>query len=284
LKVLKPNDVPSLRDASRSVEEAVRNPIGTRRLREIIRKEERVCIIINDITRPVPNDQILPVVLRELSEGGIQEDDTVIVIANGVHRANNPDEIRELVENPLFNSLNVHNHDAFDSSMITTVGKTRDGIPISLNSRVAQAQRRILIGMVTPHHGAGYSGGRKSIFPGVSSYETLKMLHGVEPIRPMLGVLKGNPLHKNSLEAARVGGADFIVNTIPNMDGETYAIVAGHMVIWKRHGSRELFSVIKFVAKRFLKRPILLSRVPEASQEILISDSHRRPFLLQKCW
>ena len=211
------------------------HPIGCRRLKEIVRGGESVAIVINDITRPVPNDQILPIVLQELAQGGIRQQDIVVVLANGVHRPNTPDEIREMVGSSLFDSLRICNHDAFDPGRITTIGKTRDGIPISLNTYVAQANRRILIGMITPHHGAGYSGGRKSIFPGVSSYETLRMLHGVEPVQPLVGILDGNHLHVNALEAATVAGADFIVNTIPNLNGEVFAVVAGHMEkAWER--------------------------------------------------
>jgi nickel-dependent lactate racemase len=233
--VLRPNEVPALKDLGRSISEAIRNPIGTKRLREIVRKGDRVAIVMNDITRPVPNDQILPFVLEDLAESGIQERDTVVIIANGVHRANTPDEVREMVGESLFGSLEIHNHDAFDQSMVTTMGKTTEGIPISLNTHVARAVRRILIGSITPHHGAGYTGGRKSIFPGVSSYETLKMLHDVEPVKPRLGELNGNSLHKNALEAARVVGVDFIINTIPNGDGETCAVVAGQMEkAWER--------------------------------------------------
>jgi len=235
LKVLEPNDVPPLKDLKRGVEEALRNPIGTKRLREIVRKGERVAIVINDITRPVPNDQILPVVLEELEEGGIQAGDTVVVIANGVHRPNTPDEIRQMVGSSINDSLKIYNHDAFDPTTITTMGKTAEGIPVSLNRHVAQADRRILISAITPHHAAGYSGGRKSIFPGVSSYETLKMLHGMEPVRPLLGELKGNPLHQNALEAARIAGVDFIVNVVPNGQGKTCGVVAGHLErAWER--------------------------------------------------
>ena len=229
LRVLKPNETPALRDLCKSVRDAIWNPIGTKRLHEIARRGDRVAIIINDITRPVPNDQILPVVLEELTQGGIQKRDVVVVIANGVHRANIPNEIRKLVGAPLYNSLEIHNHNAFDSKVITTIGRTVDGIPISLNSHVAQAERRVLIGSITPHHGAGYTGGRKSIFPGVSSYETLKMLHGIEPVKPVLGELKGNLLHKNALEAAKVVGADFIINTVPNGEGKVSSVVAGDM-------------------------------------------------------
>ena len=227
--VLKPQEVPPLKDLSQRVGEALRNPIGTRRLREIAQKGEKAAIVINDVTRPVPNDQILPVVLEELAGAGIREQDTAIVIATGVHRPNTPEEIRQMVGPSVFSAVNTYNHDAFDPKTIATMGKTTDGIPISLNRHVAEAQRKILIGMVTPHHGAGYSGGRKSIFPGVSSFETLRMLHGVEPVEPMMGRLDGNLLHKNALEAARVVGVDFIINTIPNGNDETYEVVAGHM-------------------------------------------------------
>jgi nickel-dependent lactate racemase len=229
LGVLTPREAPSIKDLSQKVREAVMNPIGSRGLREIVKKGERVAIVINDITRPVSNDQILPVIVELLLNNGVQERDIVVVIANGVHRANTPNEIRSMVGSSLFDSLMVYNHDAFDSKTMTTMGKTRDGIPISLNSFVAQADKRILIGAITPHHGAGYSGGRKSIFPGVSSYETLRMLHGIEPVRPQVGELAGNLLHRNALEAARVVGVDLIVNTIPNMAGEVYEVVAGDM-------------------------------------------------------
>ncbi len=227
--ILKPREVRPLKNFKSGILEAVMHPVGTGKLRGIVHRGERVAIVINDITRPVPNDQILPVVLQELVRGGIRQQDVTVVLANGVHRANTSDEIQEMVGSSLFNSLSIYNHDAFDPGMITTIGKTKDGIPISLNKVVAQADRRILIGTITPHHGAGYSGGRKSIFPGVSSYETLRMLHAVEPVQPMVGILGENHLHANALEAARVMGVDFIVNTIPSLNGEVFAAVAGHM-------------------------------------------------------
>ena len=281
LKVLTPRDAPSLKDLIQNVREVVLNPIGSRGLREIVKKGERVAIVINDITRPVPNHQILPVILEVLFNNGVQECDIVVVIANGVHRANTPDEIRAMVGSSLFDSLKVYNHDAFDLKTITTIGKTRDGIPISLNSFVAQADRRILIGAITPHHGAGYSGGRKSIFPGVSSFETLKMLHGIEPVRPQVGELSGNLLHRNALEAARVVGVDFIVNTIPNMDGEAYAVVAGDM---EKAWEQGIVFCDRICRVKVPQKADIVITCPGGFPGILISGSHKRRFLSQRCW
>jgi lactate racemase len=229
LQLLNAKPAEPLRDVGKKVAEAVMKPLGTDRLRHLVKKGNRVAVVINDLTRPVPNEEILPVVLEEMSASGVRGEDVFAVIATGSHRRNTEEEIRGMVGPSVFQQLKIYNHDAFDPQMITTIGKTRDDVPISLNTLVARADKKILIGTITPHHGAGYSGGRKSIFPGVSSFETLKRLHDIEPVRPQVGELEGNPLHRNALEAAKVVGVDFIINTIPNGEGRTYQVVAGDM-------------------------------------------------------
>jgi nickel-dependent lactate racemase len=230
--VLQERQSPQVYSEDLELERAIRNPIGSRKLRELTSSGDKIAIIINDVTRPIPSDKIVPVLLRELECGSIRRDDVTVVVATGVHRGPSRDELRAMLGSDLADKIRVENHDSMKADELVDLGKTRRGVPVVINKTVAKADVKIATGMVTPHHVAGYSGGRKSIMPGVAGLDALRVHHSekIRPYGPAMGILEGNMFHEEAEEAASILGIDFIVNVVLNSRRQLVKAVAGD---WK---------------------------------------------------
>ena len=207
---------------------------GGERLSEIVREKQakNVCVIISDATRGVPTKQILPFLLEELKLGGIQEEQIIFMIALGVHRAATPDEMKTFIGEELFKKARIENHNAFDEKKLVYLGKTSRGTPVKVNRTVYESDLVITIGKVELHDMAGFSGGRKSILPGVSSEETILINHRpqmIEDLNSRAGNLKDNPIHEDMLEAAKMCGTDYCVNLVMNQKQEIAGIFSGEL-------------------------------------------------------
>ncbi len=204
--------MPILPEPSRAIAEAINNPVGCRPLRELAAGAKKACILICDITRPVPNGMILPVLIRELLAGGMTKDQICILIATGLHRPNLGDELREVVgDDWVVENIRVENHFAEKDEDHVDLGETRHGTEVKLDWRLVEADLRIAVGLVEPHFMAGYSGGRKLIMPGVAHHQTIRTLHNAAILQHPLARncrIDGNPLHEQQLEIVeRLGGA-----------------------------------------------------------------------------
>ncbi len=168
-------------------------------------------------------------ILEELRIAGIPETAVTVVIATGNHRPNTPDEIARMIGEEHAKTLRVINHACEDDSVLTRISAPGVDIPIRVNSHVARASVRILTGLIAPHQAAGYSGGRKSLTPGVAALETIAKQHSfpIRPYDPAMGWMKGNPFHEVAITVARTVGIDFIVNVVKNCRGEVVHAVAG---------------------------------------------------------
>jgi nickel-dependent lactate racemase len=229
LSVIVPNDVPGAPDARAEIRRAIADPIGSPRLREIAKAKRDAAIVINDITRPCPTQVMVEGLLEELEAAGMDSRKVTLVVATGNHRPATPQEIVEILGKDLAASLRVINHVCTDDESQVYIGTTDGGVPVWVNKAVAHADLRIVTGLITPHHAAGFSGGRKSILPGVTGLQTLKVHHSL-PIRPYeaaMGWYRGNPFHEESLKAARMLGVDFMVNTVDNAERQVVQCVAG---------------------------------------------------------
>lgn len=230
-RVVSPPVTASVKDAKVEIRRAMEHPIGCPPLRQLAQGKSDAVVVINDVTRPAPTALMVREILSELGVAGINYDKVTLLIATGNHRGSSSKEIIEMVGQDLFSKLRILNHDCQDDSNLIYLGKTDAGLPIWANSRVAEASVKVITGIITPHHGAGYSGGRKSIVPGVAGLQTLKIHHSF-PIRqyePMLGKMKGNPFHEEAVKGARIVGVDFIVNAVKNPRGEIVRVVAGDL-------------------------------------------------------
>ncbi|MBT3266042.1 nickel-dependent lactate racemase [Candidatus Poribacteria bacterium] len=202
-------------DPVRAVADALVNPIGARPLHELARGRDSACVVISDITRPVPNRLILPPILQTLESAGIRRDDILILIATGIHRPNEGDELIELVGEAIASTYRVENHFSEDLESHRDLGKTSNGTRVLIDERYCAADLKVTTALIEPHLMAGYSGGRKAVCPGLASIETMKVMHGpglLEHPSASTGILDGNPFHEEALEIARIAGVDFNLN------------------------------------------------------------------------
>ena len=215
-------------------------PIGMEKgLADIARGVASACILICDITRPVPNQILLPPILTVLRDAGLREGDVLILIATGVHRPNLGDELVELVGEEIASTYSVQNHYSHDTASHEFLGSTEGGTPVWLDRRFLEADLRIATGFIEPHLMAGFSGGRKLIVPGIAGIETMRYMHGARMLdhpNAREGVLAGNPFHEEAMEIAGMAGDVFMVNVALNEKREITGIFSGDIRLAYREG------------------------------------------------
>jgi nickel-dependent lactate racemase len=229
--VAHPRELPRVAAVDAEIRRAMAAPIGSPPLREVAAGKQDAVVVINDITRPAPSREMLAAILDELRLAAIPETAVTVVIATGNHRPNTPDEIARMIGDDFVRRLRVVNHACEDDNALTRISAPGVDIPIRVNSHVAKASLKILTGLVAPHQAAGFSGGRKSLTPGVAALETIAKQHSfpIRPYDPAMGWMKGNPFHEVAITVARTVGIDFIVNVVKNCRGEVVHAVAGHV-------------------------------------------------------
>jgi nickel-dependent lactate racemase len=217
--VVRKPPMPLLENPHKSIEDALRNAVACPPLQQLAKSSSRVCIVICDITRPVPNGPILRGIVQELHAAGVANSQITILIATGLHRPNLGKEMLEVIGDEwIFNNIRIENHFARDTAWMVDLGRTpTDGIPVILNRHLVDADLRIVVGLVEPHFMAGYSGGRKVVAPGVAGEETIRTFHNYQFMANPLacnGNLIDNPLHRGQLEILKLLGPTYAVNTI----------------------------------------------------------------------
>lgn len=213
--VIEKPPMPSLPDPARTLARALEADGAG--LPAVARRSKSACILICDITRPVPNHLILPPVIRTLLDAGIPAGRICVLVATGLHRPNVGEELRELVgDDWVLRTVRVENHDAHDVGAHHDFGKTASGTPVKLDRRFVEADLKIVTGLVEPHFMAGYSGGRKVIAPGIAQAETIGTFHNAR-FMENAGVrncnLAGNALHEEQVEIVGMLGTVYAVNT-----------------------------------------------------------------------
>ena len=216
--VIRKPEMPLLADPAGAVCAALAAPVGARPLAEAARGANSACILVCDITRPVPNGLFLPLLVRTLMDAGIPADAITVLVATGLHRPNEGDELAELVGDPwVMQTVRVLNHFARNDADHVDLGATSRGTPVKLDRRFVEADVRIATGLVEPHFMAGYSGGRKVIAPGVAHKDTITTFHSARFMghpRAANCVLEGNPLHEEQLEIMVKLGHALALNTV----------------------------------------------------------------------
>jgi len=217
--VIEKRAMPVLPDASAAVAHALAAPLGVPPLREAARGKCSACILICDITRPVPNGLFLGPLVRTLLDAGVPRAGITVLVATGLHRPNEGEELRELVGDPwVLDTVTVANHDATVDRDHVLLGRTPGrGTVVRLDRRLVEAELRIATGLVEPHFMAGWSGGRKVIAPGVAHAETITTFHNsafMAHPRAANCVLDGNPLHEEQLAIVHMLGGALALNTV----------------------------------------------------------------------
>ncbi|HUK99696.1 MAG TPA: nickel-dependent lactate racemase [Nitrospirota bacterium] len=230
VEVLMPTLIPGVADELRTIHQSLQHPIGSERLSKIAQEKKTTAIVINDITRPSPTETMLTAILEELAISGIGTQDITVIVATGNHELPSEEELKKIM-GIWYSGIKTVLHDCNDKNSLTYVGSTRGGMPVHVNTHYAKASLKILTGIITPHQLAGFSGGRKSVVPGIAGIQTLQKHHSF-PIRPatsMHGIIAGNTFHSEAVEGTRLAGVDFIVNVVKNYHGEIIEAVAGDL-------------------------------------------------------
>ncbi len=226
-------DAVPLADPAAALEAALANPVGTPPLSELARGKRTACVVVCDITRPVPNALLLPPILRTLEAAGVPRAGITILIATGLHRPNVGDELVELVGADVAANYACVNHHGQVRDEHDYLGTTAAGVPVWIDHRYTRAELKITTGLIEPHLMAGYSGGRKLVCPGIAGLETVKVWHGpqfLEHPNADAGVLEGNPVHEENTRVALLAGCDFIVNVCIDGKRRVTWLGAGDMI------------------------------------------------------
>jgi len=224
---LKANEFEPPGDEIEEIKRAVREPIGTGRLKDIVPKDASVVIMGDDRTRITPQDRIMPVVLEELNAAGISNEQVTIMIGTGTHRPMTEEEIALKYGRDLMKRVKIKCHDCHHN--LIDKGVTRRGTHIIVNKEVLEADFRIAVGGVFPHHPTGWSGGAKMLLPGIAGVKTTNAMHLLGATEQQLG--KIITLCREEMEDfAREVGLHFIVNVLQNEDAEILKAVSGHFI------------------------------------------------------
>jgi nickel-dependent lactate racemase len=230
--VLAGKNLPGCKNEAKSIQIALRNPIGCPSLKSCVGKNDKVVIITTDNTRHCPDDRILPVILEELKTV-IPMQNISIVIALGLHPPLNKEKLAKKLGKEIVKNYAVKNH---NPDQTVRLGMTTRGNPVEVFSEVMEADFRISTGFIEPHFFAGFSGGRKSISPGVSSAGAIQHNHRYEMLEhpnARAGILAGNPIHEDMVEQAKMAKLDFILNVLLNQKKQITHVFAGNP--WMAH-------------------------------------------------
>ncbi len=222
------NDFHPPRSATEEIRRALRQPVGSKRLSEIVPKDARIVLMADDRTRVTPQKLILPLILEELHAAGIKNDQIKLIIAYGTHRPMTDGEIEERFGRELMDQIEIRHHNCHQN-LVVVQGLTRRGTRIVVNKDVMDADFRIGVGGVLPHHPVGWSGGAKIFLPGVAGTETVNAMHLLGATEQQLGKIL-TPCREEMEDFARAVGLHFIVNVIQTDSGDLLKAVAGHFI------------------------------------------------------
>ena len=233
--VLRKAALPKLPDNVAAIRHAFAHPVDSAPLHELAKGRKSACILICDITRPVPNRLFLRPMIETLMAAGIPAGAITLLVATGLHRPNEGEELAELVGDPwVLETVTVENHFARDEGAHVDLGPTPTrGTPVFIDRRFAEADLRIATGLVEPHFMAGWSGGRKVVAPGVAGHQTIRTFHSARFMEDPLAVqcnLVGNPLHEEQLEIVRKLGDVYALNTVLDEERDLVFVSFGEII------------------------------------------------------
>lgn len=237
--IIEPSHRPGLTDERTAILDALENPIGTSPLHQSISLTAKICIVFTDVTRPTPNERLIPWLLFYLENCGARRENITLLNALGSHRPNTKEQLEKLLTPNVVRDYRVLNHEPENPAALRQVGLTKSGVPALLNKHLLDADVRIITGFIEPHFFAGFSGGPKGIMPGVAGLETIVSNHGREHIaspQAAFGILDGNPIWEEMRDIARLAGPSFLLNVALNEVREITGVFAGDLIQAHRAG------------------------------------------------
>jgi len=249
LTVIEPQFVPGLSDERKAFVNSLSHPIGSPPLKKLIKSKDSIAIVFSDITRPAPNRKIIPWLLEEL--GKVSKDRVVLINATGMHRANTKKELTDMLSESVVRNYRIVNHDAQKKDDMVYLGKTKGGGEVWVNSDYIRADVKILTGFIEPHFFAGFSGGPKSVLPGISGEETVMHNHSANMLnnpKADWGITYGNPVWEEIREVALLTMPTFIINVTLNKERKITGVFSGKMDLAHQKGVE--------LARRSAMRPV----------------------------
>lgn len=228
-RLIEPAPCDPLPDPLGAVDRALNAPLGSKPLRELASGKKSAVIVISDATRPVPNGLLLPPLLAELEAGGIPAQNVALLVATGLHEPPDEPGIMALCGREIPEGVRLLAHDSRNPDGLTQVAEV-EGVAVKLNAAYLDAELKILTGMIEPHALAGFSGGAKSLVPGLCGLDTLKLVHSfalVERIGDSTGRVAGNPLRELIGSIAKIAGVDFVLNVLFDRNRALTGLFAG---------------------------------------------------------
>lgn len=222
-------ELPADRPGAELVAQAMAQPINSPRLAELARGKRSAVVIISDHTRPVPSRDILPLMLSELRQGN-ESIDITLLVATGFHRGSSQRELRDKLGDDLYDQERIVVHDCLDAASNVKLGVLPSGAPLVVDRLAVETELLVAEGFIEPHFFAGFSGGRKSVLPGICDQATVLGNHCSAFIDSPLartGNLEGNPIQEDMIAAARLANLAYIVNVVVNQEHQTAAAFAG---------------------------------------------------------
>jgi nickel-dependent lactate racemase len=235
VSVLKRKNSRRLNDEIKEIRERLKNPISSLPLNSLPAKTDKVVIITTDNTRACPDNILLPPILEAI-EPVVPRRNITIVVALGLHHPLSKKELVKKLGRNIVENYNVINHDVKD---VVSIGTTSRGTPVGIFKKVVEADIKISTGFIEPHFFAGFSGGRKSISPGVAGERTISHNHSYRMLDnkcARAGILRGNPVHEDMVEQAKMAGLNFIINVLLNEKGKITDVFAGDPVLAHEKG------------------------------------------------
>ncbi|MBN1248565.1 MAG: nickel-dependent lactate racemase [Anaerolineae bacterium] len=239
IDVIEPQYVEGLADEPAALRAALAAPMGTRPLSELVREadlstcREPVAVVFSDITRPMPNDRVLPVLLAELEAAGVSPERITLINALGTHRPQTEEELAGMLGAEIVKRYPIVQHDAWDDANLVGVARNRNGRLVRVHRAYAEAVVRILTGFVEPHFFAGASGGPKAVLPGIADIDSIMDNHGARLLASGMAtwaVTTGNPLWDELCEATQATQPTFVLNVTLNRDRQLTGVFAGEML------------------------------------------------------
>jgi len=227
---IEPKEKPGAKDPTKEIERALNQPIGTKCLSEIAKKDDKAAIVVDDHTRATPSHLIIPPILNELNKAGVKDQDITIIFGCGTHRPVTTNEMKTLIGQETLQRVKTVSHDC-KTKDLTYLGRTKKHLTkIYINKVFTEANLRILTGDIELHYYAGYGGGRKSVLPAIAGEETIQHNHAMilHP-KSRTGILEDNPVHEDMVEAAELAKPNFIVNIVTNSKKEIVRVFAGDL-------------------------------------------------------
>lgn len=233
LDILKSEELIPVSNLEKELLKKLNSPIDTHRLNLLLKNKKNVCIVVSDNTRPVPNKPILNTIVPYILDSGIKKENITILVATGSHETLTNFQLIDLYGEDIYKNFKIVCSDCYRTDDFDDIGYIIDGTPIKINKVFLNADFRIITGLIEPHPFAGFSGGRKSVCPGLIDAESFKVMHGTEMVFSKynkIGMLKNNRFHRIATEVAKKAGVDFIINISINKEKKVTNLFCGDLV------------------------------------------------------